>query len=386
MLPSPSTAVLGANPNFANLYNHLIANVLDRDGSTLSATKDHDQVIKALNESRKTAARDVILLRALEEVAIIGDDTNHAGNASASGTTPFSNDRHHDKADELPSEICSLTLNIASYLSASLDPEASQALPSDTNELIADELEAFHNHIPQISKRVSKHLTDTESQLASLASPLPTSTQSKPDSKIRLPRNYKATPPSLPEALATLTSSTTKLQDDTLPSSLTNTATNLTSLLTSHTESLHRRIRHLELTTHGTQSRHLTSRSTYLRSVSRGIELKALILRLDKEKTLYSNEALLDRMSDEYEALQSKERKLIKRERELQGLLAQYEEAGQEAVGRNSTKGQQNGSGEDVFRVLGERYAEIEEEIDAVKADVERLEGTWVRPRESRGR
>lgn len=69
----------------------------------------------------------------------------------------------------------------------------------------------------------------------------------------------------------------------------------------------------------------------------------------------------------------------------LVGVLGGYERAGLGAVGSRVGGGGGDGvgkdRGEDVFRVLGERYAEVEAEIERVRGDVEGLEGRWVRTR-----
>jgi len=68
---------------------------------------------------------------------------------------------------------------------------------------------------------------------------------------------------------------------------------------------------------------------------------------------------------------------LRRQEKELRGWVAEYERQGRQAggkIGAQRKGGKEEGSGEDVFRALGERYADVEKEIDEVKKDIERLE------------
>lgn len=108
--------------------------------------------------------------------------------------------------------------------------------------------------------------------------------------------------------------------------------------------------------------------------MARGIELKARILALEREKAVYSDEEMVERMEEEVEKSSAEEGRLEGRERELVGLLGSYEEEGGRVGGRVKMGGGGDGSGEEVFRVLGGRYKEVEKEIEAVKRDIERLE------------
>jgi len=100
---------------------------------------------------------------------------------------------------------------------------------------------------------------------------------------------------------------------------------------------------------------------------------------LERERALYGDQELMDRLEVEGDALSVEEGKLLRRERELAGLLGEYEAAGAQAAARVGGGNGRNekieeGGGEYVFRVLGERYVEVEREIGEVKKDVEWLE------------
>lgn len=89
---------------------------------------------------------------------------------------------------------------------------------------------------------------------------------------------------------------------------------------------------------------------------------------------MYSDEEILEKMEEEVERLAAEEGRLEGRERELVGLLGGYEEEGGRVGGRVGRGETESGAGEEVFRVLGGRYKEVEREIESVKRDIERLE------------
>lgn len=90
---------------------------------------------------------------------------------------------------------------------------------------------------------------------------------------------------------------------------------------------------------------------------------------------VYSDDEMLEKMDGEVERLIAEERRLMGREEELMGLLGEYEREGGKVGGVGAGgSGSGNGTGEQVFRVLGERYREVEGEIEVVRRDIERLE------------
>lgn len=116
--------------------------------------------------------------------------------------------------------------------------------------------------------------------------------------------------------------------------------------------------------------------------MARGINLKTRLLSLEREKEVYGDEEGIERVEGEVERLVGEERRLKQREEELVGLLGEYEGEGGKVGGSIAGMGMERGvgmtnevgPGEQVFRVLGERYREVEEEIEVVKRDIERLE------------
>lgn len=114
--------------------------------------------------------------------------------------------------------------------------------------------------------------------------------------------------------------------------------------------------------------------------MARGLALKAALAAGARERVVCGDEELAERVEAQLEALEAEERGLDGRERELLRLLAEYEDVGRAAAGvfagagAGADAGAGVGAGEDVFRVLGGRYREVEEEIEAVRKDIETLE------------
>lgn len=392
MLPHPAPSILADNPNFANLYNHLTTNILAPNGSTIANAAEHDAISTQLNAARASALQDELLLRVLEEIAstLPGSTTDEsisrssqlprkAGISTTSATLHQTSTKSNSLTNLSP-EIRGLIVNVAAYLSTSIHADPTHPLPSDTEDLLADNLSTFQATLPTIAPLLSTHLINTERTLSSLTTPptqtAPPTSQSLTSTPTKASRSrqkqQQSTPLSI--ALSTLHTSTNQLASETLPSTLKDTSTSLTSLLTSHQLTTTSRIRNLELQIHGTQSRYALARSTYLYTVAKGIESKSRIMVLEREKSVYGDEEILEKMEEEVERLGAEEGRLEGRERELLGLLGEYEEEGGKVGGRVGRTEMENGAGEEVFRVLGGRYKEVEREIETVKRDIERLE------------
>lgn len=393
MLPPPAPSIPANNPNFANLYTYLTTNILAPDGSTIANAAEHDAVSTQLDEARASAVQDELLLRVLEEIASTTSDSAADENTSRSSQLPrkagvstnFTTSQQastkSNSQTNLSPEVRDLLVNVAAYLSTSIHSDSIQPLPSDTEDLLADDLAKFQSTLPTIAPLLSTHLINTERTLSSLTAPpaqtaaIPsqTSTSISTPSKSSKSRTKQQFIP-LSTAISTLHTTTQRIQSQTLPSTLKDTATSLNTLLTNHQSTTTSRIRNLELQIHGTQSRYALARSTYLYTVSKGIELKSRIMALEREKAVYSDEEMLEKMEEEVERLVGEEARLEGRERELIGLLETYEEEGGKVGGRVGRDMGESGAGEEVFRVLGGRYKEVEREIEAVKRDIERLE------------
>lgn len=374
MLPPPPVKATEANAHLADLYDYLTNNVLAPDGSTTSATESYHETHQNLRDARQNVLQGQILLRALADLTStdLPQPSSQLPRKVSRSSTPEAPTR-----SALPTDQQDLVYNISSYLSASVktDSDPVQPLPPDTDELMSDEISAFRANLDTISSALSTYLTTLHTNLSETAATLFPVNTPQPTTRLRS-QNSQIQPQiqSLSTTLSTATTTSSSLLTSTLPSTLSTTLTSLHSGLDNHTTTLTNTIRTLELTTHGSHARYTTARANYLTAVSRGIALKARILRLERERDIYADQAFVDALETEAESLELEERRLEKRETELLGLLEEYERAGREAVLRTGGAEVNGGSGEDVFRVLGTRYVEVEREIESVKKDIEKLQ------------
>ncbi|RMZ82510.1 hypothetical protein DV737_g1975, partial [Chaetothyriales sp. CBS 132003] len=126
-------------------------------------------------------------------------------------------------------------------------------------------------------------------------------------------------------------------------------------------------VRWLEQRRHGAQGRYVGGRARWLAGVARGMAAKAKVGYLEgwRDGDGEGDEGWQQKVRQKMGQLQEEEEELVLRESELSEALAEY--AGDE----------------EMMQQLGKRYAEIESEIDQVKADVERLSSRspqWVPP------
>ncbi|KAK5086441.1 hypothetical protein LTR05_003609 [Lithohypha guttulata] len=249
MLPPIPTATLEANPHFAVLYNYLTTNILLSDGSTASRSKTSEVSRVSLRQAREDAAKESVLLLALEELALCEDVTEQPSQPLVSldaSRLAGHNGYRAEGTPSLPVELRELVLNVTNYLSVSLDQRANMTLPKDTDELMREEQEMFQQYLPEICSALSRI-------------------------------------------------------------------------------DLQNRIRHLELHTHGTQSRYLTARAAYLAAVSRGVEAKARLTKLEQEKAILENVDVMRQMDGQLERLEFEEQQLDGKVDELEKLLKQHE-------------------------------------------------------------
>ncbi|KAK5073167.1 hypothetical protein LTR64_000425 [Lithohypha guttulata] len=328
MLPPIPTATLEANPHFAVLYNYLTTNILLSDGSTASRSKTSEVSRVSLRQAREDAAKESVLLLALEELALCEDVTEQPSQPLVSldaSRLAGHNGYRAEGTPSLPVELRELVLNVTNYLSVSLDQRANMTLPKDTDELMREEQEMFQQYLPEICSALSRYLVSIESKLASTARTLlPPTTEQKPT-------RSKPRQESLSDIVSSATTLTNNLQSVQLPAQLQATLSSLQSHLDSHRIDLQNRIRHLELHTHGTQSRYLTARAAYLAAVSRGVEAKARLTKLEQEKALLENVDVMRQMDGQLERLEFEEQQLDGKVDELEKLLKQHETKGQAA-------------------------------------------------------
>lgn len=315
MIPPIDPTLLEANPQFAFLYKHVTTQLLNHDASTRSISLSHDPVAKRLRQHHVQAAKYDILRRSLYSFTV---DEN------------------------LPSELIELVLSMATYLSEAptmnLSPEA--------HDLMVPEVEEFQDNLEAIAPLLSKHIQEQRDSLLPLA--VTSSSPAKP--------TRSTSSPSLASNISPRLISLHTLQTQTLPTNNTALSNTLSTLLRAHTTHLAALIRHLELHTHGAQSRHTHARATYLSTVAAGLEAKVQILALQARHAVYTptvQRALVSYSShlrDYREKLRERE-EMVKRELDL------YEDVGGDGL-----------------KECVRRYGTVAKEIEVVKGEIARLE------------
>lgn len=319
MIPPIVPSVLAVNPQFALIQKQLTTQFLNPDASTKSASTEYEPTAKKLRQHHVQAAQHDILKQKLH--SLIRDDT-------------------------LPPEVLDLVIIIATYVSEA----PKMTLSPEAYDLMAPEVEDFHDNLDILSPILSSHIQREVDALLPLASTPPSRLTSTSTSNLVTSSKPLAT---------TLTGRLSRLsivRTSTLPSSITQLTITLSNLLTTHTAHLSSLIRHLELHTHGTHSRHINARATYLSSVAAGLDAKLRSLDLQRQHALYTPavqralSAYAGHLHDVRSGLRKREQ-LVKRE------LALYDEVGGQGL-----------------RDYAKRYAAVGREIEVVRAEIARLE------------
>lgn len=329
MIPPTDPSILTANPQFDLLHKHLTTQLLNPDASTRSTSIRYEPTAKKLRHHHIKAAQDDILRRALH--SIVTDDT-------------------------LPPELIELVLAIATYLTEA----PNMALSDEAHGLMAPEVEAFQQNLHTIAPILSQQIQREQDTLLPLASPSP-STSPTTSSLSPNHANPTSTTNSSPSLLATtLTTRLAALQHlrtTKLPTTTTTLTSALSTLLATHTIHLELLIRHLELHTHGTLSRHTLARASHLSAVAAGLDAKVRLLTLQARHSVYT--PAVQRALSTYAAhLADYRSRLSGREELLRRELELYEEAGEEGL-----------------RECAKRYRAVAREIGMVKGEIVRLEG-----------
>lgn len=306
MLPPKPEATLATNPHFAVLYNYLTTHIFLADGSTRSKADEDEAVRKALNRRREAAIHDAIMLKALEEIAQANQNRERTNT-------------NGEDLSVLPSELQGVVMSVANYLAVLLDPTTNvEALPEDTDELMAEEVQLFKQHLPEISAALSRHLTKTESSLYERAQALLHTSISEPSD------------PDKGSSLAAIIEEARKSIEDqrnhALPEALQAVQSALAAHQTQHIADLHNHIHRLELHTHGTQSRYLTARSSYLAASAQSIAHQARILKLEQDRVVLGDEDMPARLEQELRAVEVEESELDRKIEESETLLHEYDQ------------------------------------------------------------
>jgi hypothetical protein len=291
---------------------------LNPDASTKSKSIQHEQAAKKLRQHHVQTARDDILRRSLHNV--VADET-------------------------LPSKLVELILTIATYLA-----EAPNLVLSDeAHDLMMPEVEAFQENLHILAPILSQHIKHERDSLLPL-----TATSTLPSKPFKAASSSSSS--SLSANLATRLTVLRNLQTSTIPTATTSLSNTLSTLLSVHTTHLSAQIRHLELHTHGTQSRHTSARATYLSTVAAGLEAKVQILALQARQGIYTP-AVQGALTTYSAHLRDFRSRLREREGMLTRELDLYQDVGGEGL-----------------QECARRYGVVGKEIEVVKGEVARLE------------
>jgi len=217
------------------------------------------------------------------------------------------------------------------------------ATEEEVEDLLAEDLNTVRKNMDKVGKAVSDQLAEWERVLVAVAE------------AARL-EHARSMSTSLAAIVEEQTGRQRELREKTVPTALyelTNAWTTLARLQSEHMQLL---IRDLEVTNHGVVSRYHIARAKFLNTVAQGLQGKCQVMGLEARNELYSEEKrtwLAEKVTESDDESQTLESRIQK----LNAVLDEFETAGG-----------------DVMRTLGQRYKEIEDELDAVKADVRRLE------------
>ncbi|KAI7325205.1 hypothetical protein KC326_g826 [Hortaea werneckii] len=305
MLPLADTSILGANPKFAAIYRDLSSNKLNADATSkldAKALKEHEAFEKDIQTAQVQSAKRQIIQSGLSDLVYRGD--------------------------ELPEELQDLVGITAASLAGEIGDE--------DKDIIANELEKFHEFAPRIAEAISKNIQKDATALASLLSP-----ENAPHVEDLADTIHK-----LQETLAT---STLRLSE--LRISL---AQEIPTLHELYREIIETSIRILEQTIHGSVARGTKAKADYLAVVAEGMSKKLALQHGQLIQQVYTPEiqAILRNKQDDLDA---ESLSLKRKVREMDEKLAEYR--------------QERG----MKQMVGE-YAELLRETERVEREIDRLQ------------
>ncbi|KAI6815767.1 hypothetical protein KC340_g1154 [Hortaea werneckii] len=305
MLPLADTTILGANPKFAALYRDLSSNKLNADGTSkldAKALKEHEAFEKDIQAAQVKSAKRQIIQSGLSDLVYRGD--------------------------ELPEELQDLVGITAASLAGDIGDE--------DKDIIADELESFHEYALRIAEAISKNIQKDTTALASLLSPENAPRVEELANTIR-------------KIQKNLASSTSRLSE--LRISL---AQEIPSVHELYREIIETSIRILEQTIHGSVARGTKAKADYLAVVAEGMSKKLALQHGQLMQQIYTPE-IQETLRNKQDDLDAESLSLKRKVREMDERLAAYR--------------QERG----MKQMVGE-YAELMRETERVEREIDRLE------------
>ncbi|KAK8248310.1 hypothetical protein HDK77DRAFT_481727 [Phyllosticta capitalensis] len=314
MLPPLDPAVLERNPKFKALYDDLLQNKLNADASTKN-TKKQIQAERAREEVNAKQTN-------IAKTQIIGSALDHVAWRDA----------------RLPEELHEATVIAADQVNG--------RIPDHYQEILEPELDYFKENIEPVADLLEDSIISTAVQLCRIIDP--EFSADDPDFSILddaphiLSRQRE-----IEEQSASLGAHRAQLSDL------------AASIMQAQAELVETVVKVLEQTVHGTLARFLRAKAEHLAAVSEGLEKKLSIVTLSQEPP-----ASLQMALKKYKEHLSREKShLSHREEIAQDRLDAFAEAGQ---GRGSS---------DLMKQIAQRYVEIEDEIQKVRHEMDKLDG-----------
>ncbi|KAI7482805.1 hypothetical protein KC357_g3557 [Hortaea werneckii] len=305
MLPLADTTILGANPKFAALYRDLSSNKLNADGTSkldAKALKEHEAFEKDIQAAQVKSAKRQIIQSGLSDLVYRGD--------------------------ELPEELQDLVGITAASLAGDIGDE--------DKDIIADELESFHEYALRIAEAISKNIQKDTTALASLLSPENAPRVEELANTIR----------KIQENLASSTSRLSELR--------ISLAQEIPSVHELYREIIETSIRILEQTIHGSVARGTKAKADYLAVVAEGMSKKLALQHGQLMQQIYTPE-IQETLRNKQDDLDAESLSLKRKVREMDERLAAYR--------------QERG----MKQMVGE-YAELMRETERVEREIDRLE------------
>lgn len=255
------------------------------------------------------------------------------------------------------------------------DDEKVPVLSRAEQDLLVEDVEVFEQNIPFVAKLVGQRLVEVDQglgEMISLSNTTDTHTNEH-DQDQRHQTNPTEPKKTLVESLRQNQDRSAFLRSSISPrlSTLSETITRLTSL---QRDRLADEIRKLEVTKHGVVSRHAQSKTLFLVTVARAMDLKLRLLLVEVRKREQNGEATKAKKAVTREKLSQIEREdseVSRRIEELERLVGEYDSVDDD---EHIISGGAGAGGGSVMTRLGKRYGEIEREMEMVKADVEKLQ------------
>lgn len=334
MLPPVDENVIRDNPGFAKLYQILLKDVLNPDGSTKHdvARHERDAVQQDLHQLRINRAKHTLLETAISTVSL-----------PDSKSQPSESLRTTGKEEAAAGSLADLLVLLPSLMS-----NDQRIHPDDAACVLqGPPLSELESLLPELCNLVSANLHASALGVARITHP-----STNPSYLHRhipsLPTDHAALGNKLSEARSALTKS--RLE----------TLASLTELLNSHLQSLTLVVRSLELK-HGLASRRLELQALDVSQESQQTEIDAKNTLNDISKDMYSTETISALMNYSSHLKDAQ----IRAAERLQGLQAELAEYG---VGIDADRGK-----EKTMREMARMYHEIENQMEDVKKDLDRL-------------